>query len=181
MAGHELVLGRDWFHAIDDYYRQQLARDRQNIVSQIESAIARHRLTAVDMAMLSAKLPRGEISVQDFIRECALITQHIDTEKNELLKPLMNNTRYLVMSFEGGNQPDSEDIVNPHMPGGLYRGDLWPVNFILLDWTAMEMMHKGQTALILQQQPPPELQQLALEICRIFESIESWPPLLLEQ
>jgi len=174
MAGHELVLGRNWFHVNDEYYRQQLSQDRQNINLQIESAIARHRLTAVDMAMLFAKMSRGEITVEDFTRENALITQRIGSWMNDL-KPLLNDPRYLVTSFEGARQQDPEGIVNPYMPGGLYQRDLWSVNFLLLDWTAMEMMHKGQTALILRQQPAFELQQVALEICRLFEAIEHWP------
>lgn len=39
----------------------------------------------------------------------------------------------------------------------------------------MGMMHEGQTALILKQQPPLKLQQLASEFCRLFEAIEHWP------
>jgi len=174
MAGHELVLGRDWFQVNDQYYRQQLSQDNQNIDLQIESAVARHRLIAVDMAMLFAKMPRGEINVEDFMRDNALITQRLGSWMDDL-KPLLNDPRYLVTSLEGARQRDPEGIVNPDMPGGLYQRELWTVNFLLLDRTAMEMMHKSQTALMLHQEPPPELRQLAVEICRLFEAIEHWP------
>ena len=174
MAGHELVLGRDWFCANDDYYRQQLSQYPESISSHFESAIARHHMIAMDMAMLFAKLPRGEISMQDFMRDNALITRRIRTWMDEL-DPLLSNKKYLVTSFEGAREREPEDIVDPYTPGGLYQGDLWPVNFMMLDWTALEMMHKYQTALMLQQQPPPEVQHLALEICRLFETIEYWP------
>lgn len=174
MAGHELVLGRDWFRVNGQYYRQQLSRDIQNINVQIEIAVARHRLTAVDMAMLFAKMSRGEITVENFMRDNALITQQISSWMNDL-KPFMKDPRYHVTSFESARQREAEGIVSPDMPGGLYQGELWSVNFLLLDWTAMDMMHQGQTALMLQQGPPPKLRQLASEICRLFEAIEHWP------
>lgn len=174
MAGHELVLGRDWFRVNDEHYRQQLSQDIQNIDVQIGIAVARHRLTAVDMAILFAKMSRGEITVEDFMRDNALITQQISSWMDDL-KPLMNDLSYPVTSFDSARQRDPEGIVNLDMPGGLYQRELWSVNFLLLDWTAMEMMHQGQTALMLQQEPPLKLRQLASEICRLFEAIEHWP------
>ena len=174
MAGHELVLGREWFRVNDERYRQQLSQDIQNIDIQIEIAVARHRLTAVDMAMLFAKMSRGEITVEDFMRDNALITQQISSWMDGL-KPFMNDSRYLVTSFDSARQRDPKSIANSDTPGGLYQRELWSVNFLLLDWTAMEMMHQGQTALMLQQEPPPKLRLLASEICRLFEAIEHWP------
>jgi len=50
-AGQGLLLGRDWFCVDDDYDRQQLSQDSQNTDLRIQSAIARDRLTAVDMAV----------------------------------------------------------------------------------------------------------------------------------
>jgi hypothetical protein len=124
MAGHELVLGRDWFCVNDEYYRQQLSQASQNIDLQIRSAMARHRLTAVDMAILFARMSRGEITVEDFMRNNALITQRFESWMNDL-KPLLNDPRYLVTSFKGARQQDPEGIMNPYMPDGLYQRDLW--------------------------------------------------------
>ena len=174
MSGYELVLSRDWFSASDDYYRQQLSLAPGSPDLHVESAMARHRLLAMDMAMLFAKLPRGEITMQDFMQENLLITRRIGTWMDDL-KPFLANKEYLVNSFENARPREPDDIVDPYVPGGLYQGHLWPVNFMLLDWTAIEMMHKYQTASVLQQQPPPELEYLALEICRLFETIEYWP------
>ncbi len=61
------------------------------------------------------------------------------------------------------------------MREGPYQGNRWFVNLLQLDWTAMGIMHEGQTALILQQQPPLKLQQLASEFCRLLDAIENWP------
>ncbi len=174
MAGHELLLGRHWFCVNDNYYRQQLSQDSRNIDLRIQSAMARHRLTAMDMAVLFARMSRGEMTVKDFMQDNALITQRIDIWMNDL-KPLLNDPRYLVTSFEGARQQDPDGIVNPYLREDFYQGIRWSVILLQLDWTAMGIMHEGQTALILQQQPSLKLQQLASEICQLLEAIEHWP------
>lgn len=174
MAGYELLLGRDWFCVNDDYYRQQLSQDSQNIDLRIQSAMARHRLTAVDMTVLFTRMSRGEMTVEDFMQDNALITQRIGTWMSDI-KPLLNDPRYLVTSFGGARQQDPDGSVNPYMREGSYQRNRWFVNLLQLDWTAMGIMHEGQTALILQQQPPLKLQQLASEICRLLEAVEHWP------
>ena len=170
----ESLTGRDWFCAADDYYRGQLLLSPEDLDLKIESAVASHRLMAMDMAMLFAKLPRGEISLADFVRDNQLIAARINSWM-EPLDPLLSDKKYLVTCFDGARDRDEDDIVDPYMAEGLYGGDLWVANFMILDWTAMKMMHKYQTALMLRQEPPPELGGLALEICRLFEAIEYWP------
>ena len=147
MAGHETVLGRDWFCANDDYYRDQMLLYPENVELKIESAVASHRLMAMDMAMLFAKLPRGEISFADFMVDNESIAERISTCWSPLA-PLLSDKRYLVTSFDGARDGDKDDVLDPYMAGGLYGGDLWFANFIILDWTAIEMMHKYQTALL---------------------------------
>lgn len=174
MAGHELVLGRQWFVANVDHYHHQLSQYPDSISLQLESAIAGQRLAAMDMAALFAKLPRGEISIQDFMRENGALSQRI-TSWMDNLRPLLSKEECLVTSFDGARPREPEDIVDPYIPRRLYQGDLWPLNYMILDWMSMEMMHKFHTAQMLQQQPPPELRQLAFKICQLFEAIEYWP------
>ena len=174
MAGHELVLGREWFCASSDYYRHQAFEHPESINLKMESATASQRLLAMDMAMLFAKLRRGEITIQDFLSENETISQRL-TSFADHLGPLLSDSKYLVTNFEGAKPRDPEDIVDPYKPGGLYRGELFLANFMRMDWTSLEMMHKNQTSEVLQQQPASDLPLLALEICRIFEAIEYWP------
>ena len=174
MAGHSTVLGREWFYASDNHYRSQVLNYPENLDYKIEGAVAGHRLIAVDLATLFARLPRGEISITDFIRENKMIGERIENWMNPMNR-FLSNQKYLVTSFEAAEARDVDDIVDPYVPGGLLRGDLWSANFMILDWTGIELMHKHQTALMLQQDPPPEMQSLALEICRLFETIEYWP------
>lgn len=44
-----------------------------------------------------------------------------------------------------------------------------------MDWYGLNLMHKYQTALILQQSQPPKLPLIAWELCRMFEATDCWP------
>lgn len=174
MSGYETVLGREWFCANENYYRSQSQKYPHRIDYRIEAAVAGHRVTAMDMASLFAKLPRGDITIETFITENEILSEQIKAWKHNF-DPFLTDASCLVDPFEGGCDPGLDGIVDPYMRGGMYRGALWPVNSILMDWLAVDMMHRQQTALMLEQQPPPELELMALEMCRLFEAIETWP------
>ena len=173
LSGNEIVLGRDWFVAAEEYYRQQSLSYPMSIDYKIEATITRHRLMAVDLALLYAQLPRGDISTDDFIRESEGFAEQIRSW-NETLDPVFFDEAYLVNHF-GGLQPDPDDIVNPYLPCGLHKGPLYTLNYMRIDWHAIDLMHQYKTASLLGRPPPPRLGELALEICRIFEAIEFWP------
>lgn len=173
MSGYQTVLGRDWFVATENYYRQQSLSYPNSIDYKIEATIAKHRLLAVDLALLFAQLPRGAITVENFERESDKFAGQISTWK-EKLDPVFRDPSYLVQSFEGRKRAP-EDIVDPYLPGGLYRGALFTFNFMLIDWHAINLMHGYKTASMLKRPLPLELSKIALDICRLFEAIEYWP------
>ena len=173
MSGYQTVLGREWFVATEDYYRQQSLSYPNSIDYKIEATIAKHRLLAVDLALLFAQLPRGDISTEIFERESDKFAGQIKTWK-ENLDPIFRDPNYLVQSFEGKEQA-LDDIVDPYLPGGLYKGALFTFNFMLIDWHAINLMHGYKTASMLKRPLPRELSSIALDICRLFEAIEYWP------
>lgn len=172
MDGHSIFMGREWFLAAESYYREQSLSYPLSIDYKIEAMIATNRLFGSDLALLYAKLPQGDITPEDFARESDRLFQKLDFW-NEDLDPVFRNEDYLVKSF-GGQRPDSDDIVDPYQPGGLYKGALFTFNYMIVDWLTLRLMHKYKTALLLCRPPPPEVQDIALEICRIFEAIEYW-------
>ena len=173
MSGYQTVLGREWFVATENYYQQQSLSYPNSIDYKIEATIAKHRLLAVDLALLFAQLPRGAITIETFERESDKFTEQIKTWK-EKLDPIFRDPSYLVQSFEGKERAP-EDIVDPYLPGGLYKGALFTFNFMLIDWHAINLMHGYKTASLLKRPLPRELSEIALEICRLFEAIEYWP------
>ena len=172
MSGNETVLGREWFVVTEQYYRQQSLSYPMSIDYKIEAAIAKHRLTATDLALLFAQLARGIVTMEDFLRESDKFSENIRNWKQNL-DPVFQDRSYLVYDFEG-KQRDVDDIVDPYKPGGIYKGALFAFNFMLIDWLAMSLMHRHRLALLLKQPQAPELQEMALEICRLFETIEFW-------
>ena len=171
MSGYQTVLGREWFAASENYYRQQSLSYPNSIDYKIEASIAKHRLLAVDLALLLAQLPRGAITAEIFLRESDKFAWQIRTRK-ESLDPIFRDPSYLVQFFEGKERAP-EDIVDPYLPGGLYRGALFTFNFMLVDWHAINLIHG--TASMLKRPFPHELSIIALDICRLFETVECWP------
>merc|ERR1711939_92693 len=118
---------------------------------------------------------KREIGIEDFRAENAKIIQRLDEMKHHIQS--FNDDYHRVKEFPvAAERPlNDDDIVNPYTPGGLFKDALWPINFMWLHWYGIELMQKYQTALLLQQPIPPELEQMSLEICRIYETIERWP------
>ncbi|KAL9005401.1 MAG: hypothetical protein Q9188_001843 [Gyalolechia gomerana] len=174
MSGYKMVLGREWFAANEQYYVAQARQRPGDIHFQLEAAVASHRVLAMDMALLFAKLPSGAITFPDFSKENMLLAQRIRDWKQSL-EPLLSDDRYLVTSFENASQRDKDDIVDPYRPGGLFQGPLWRMNFLMMDWLGTNILHTYQTALIMKQPVPAGLVDSALEVCRLFETVEYWP------
>lgn len=173
MSGYETMLAREWFCANEEYYRHQSQGYPNDINYKIETAIASHRLIAMDMALLFAKLPRGAITLEEFVTEHEKLSTRFSTWKHHL-DMLLNSTRAFVETFEVERKPNSEDVIDPYMPGGFFKNGFWTLNIMLMDWYATDVMYRYQSALMLQRLPPPELEDIAIEVCRMFEAIEYW-------
>ena len=174
MAGYSTVLGREWFLAQEDYYRQQSLSYPMSIDYKIEATIASHRVLACDLALLYAQLPRGEISPEEFSRECERYSREMEIWRDGL-DPVFRDESYLVRSTKGELPQDPQDMADPYMTGGIYKGALFTFNFLLIDSYSLSLMHKHKKAVLLHQDSPSEVQKLALDICRQFEAIEYWP------
>lgn len=174
ISGYETVLGRDWFCAREEYYRHQSEDHPDDIDYQIETTIARHCLNAMDMALLFARLSREALGVEEFKIENGELSMRISAWEQDLYI-LFDEVRCQVETFEIKRRPGSKDVVDPHMPGGIFSGGLCSLNLLLMDWYGLDLMHRYQTALILQQSQPPKLQLIAWELCRMFEAIDCWP------
>lgn len=173
MSGYETVLARDWFTAVEFHYSEQASTYPQSLDYKIEATVAKHRLLAADLTVLFARFARGAISLEDFTTATNGFAEQIETWK-ENLDPAFKEDKYLVKTFEG-RKPDPDDIVNPYLPGGMYKEPLFTFNFMLMDWYALNIVQKYKTASLLKQPPPLEVAHLALEICRLFEAVEYWP------
>ncbi|KAL2061737.1 hypothetical protein VTL71DRAFT_7115, partial [Oculimacula yallundae] len=174
MGGFETVLSREWFSYAQDFFQYQVAREPDVLDWKIESAIAQHRLVATDMSLLFVKRGKQEISDEQFVTENNAIARRIEEWKSKM-DPALQDPRFLVNDFSGARHLDPDDIVDPYMPGIIFNGPLWVMNVAIIDWYAIDMMHKYQTALTMQAQPSADLGAKAYATCQLFEAVEFWP------
>ncbi|EXJ90518.1 hypothetical protein A1O1_03621 [Capronia coronata CBS 617.96] len=178
MAGKQTRLDRQWFEANSTWYFNQINNDPEgdlDIENTLAYFVAANRLIGMDLAFLFAKFEERKFTEETFRMEVAKVVERLDSMKREI--ELFNDEYYRVQDFpvERIRPLTSDDIVNPYAPGGLFKDALWPLNFMWIDWYSIEQMQKYQTAKLLKEPLPADLEQLSLEQCRIIETIERWP------
>lgn len=173
LGGKEAMLKREWYLVCEEWHHQQVLRNSANINERLAAMVATNRRVGLDMAYLFAKLPKGEISLGEFVTQNEALSQEIGNLRYAV--QALNDGNYTVTDFGENPQLHPGDIVNPYIPGGLFKDRLWPLNYVWMDWYSIALMHKYQTATIMQQPLPPGLPDLAFEQCRILEAIDRWP------
>lgn len=175
MYRYEAMLSPEWFVASLNYYECQRRGHPENMDTKIDTLVASYRLMVSDMTLLFAKVSQGDISIGDFMVDDIQISTRITTWK-EQLDHVCTEAKSTVGTYLTGSQSDGDEVIKPHMPGGFYREGLWTLNLLLMDWYAIEMVHRYHSATTLQRPPPPELHHLALETCSLVEALDSsWP------
>ena len=174
MSGGETVLGREWFASCAEYYKRT-ARDRPNDVgARFEGFFATSRLLATDVALTFASKTKNNISDEEFMTQIANLMQQFDTF-GETIQTAFTDPSCFVKSF-GSEATQSEDDITDFLdPNFLYEGELFTMNYVLIDFWAIELMFKYQLAMAQRQppQPPPSrLLDLSLKNCKMFEAIE---------
>lgn len=173
LGGNETVLGREWYVGKEEYDGRQAALFPDHVPTQLAFAMSIIRRSGLDMASLYAKLPRGLISMDDFVTQNANLGQEL--EHVERILRSYDGSEYAVTSYPNQKPLTEEDIVNPYLPGGLHYGPLWAVNFVWLDYLGTATMFKYQSHMALGEPPMSELGRLSMEQCRLIESLERWP------
>lgn len=174
MAGFETVLTRDWFTAPVDYFAKRIQQEPDNLALRIDASIAAIRLMAMEVSVLSAKMGKGELSLETYLAEKERLDRTIaDWDTN--LDPKLKDPRYLITDFSNARPLDPDDFVDPYEAGLLYQGPLFIMNITRLDWMSVDMMHKYATTQILQTQPTPELRKVACSVAQMFEAVEYCP------
>ena len=173
MAGNETVLDRRWYTACSQFFEDRIDTEDVDVDYSLQYIIAQNRLIGMDIAALFSKLAKGSIDMDTFRKENAGISERLETLKSRIEK--LNDEYYTVTEFPYAVPLTNEDIVNPYVPGGLFRDTFWPLNYAWCDWYGIYQMHQYQTSLALGQDIPTELEQISLEECRIYEAIERYP------
>jgi hypothetical protein len=173
MAGNETVLDRSWYTACTGYYDERIDAEDLDIDNTLQYIIAQNRLIGMDVAALFSKLAKGALDLSTFKIENAVIASSLQTLKSRIES--LNDGYYTVKEFPYRIPLTSADIVNPYIPGGLFRGPFWPLNYAWCDFYGIHEMHEYQTSVVLGVDSAADLEHISLELCRIFEAIERYP------
>lgn len=171
LAGNETILSREWYITTEEYDAQEVSEDLGNVQKQLSLFNSRNRLFAMDMASLYAKLSRGMIPMEQFLAQHQQLSLAMEDLRSILTQ--FDTSEHAMTSYP--HRLLTETGADPYTPGRFYQGRLWDVNFAWIDFLATSLMFKYQSSLVLRQQSSSELESLALEQCRLMETIDQWP------
>ena len=173
LGGNETVLSRDWYISKEEYDAEQATLYPDDVQKQLAYAMSIIRRSGLDMASLYAKLSRGLISIDEFVVQNDDLSRTMDRVKDILQS--YEGSEYSITFYPNQIPLTDDDVVNPYVPGGLYQGPLWGVNFTWMDYLGTVTMFKYQSSLVLGYPPMAEMESLAMEQCRLAEAVERWP------
>lgn len=172
MSGGETVLGREWFDVSVEHYKRQ-ARDRpDDLGARYEAYFATSRLLATDSALLMAAKTSGSLSDEQFITKAAALRKLFDEFRQTIETAFVDDDDF-VKSFSGP-RPDN-DIIDIDDPKFFYDGDLYDMNFVLLDFWSIDLLFQYQYLLALGQTPTtPAISTMAVKSAKIIAGIEAY-------
>ncbi|KAI0202289.1 hypothetical protein F4808DRAFT_71615 [Astrocystis sublimbata] len=175
MGGFETALPREWFVAAVEGSKKRVQDNPDNVAWRTEVQATSLRLISMDMSLLYAKSSRGELPAEAYDDEYDDLSDRLSQWRHDL-DPVIQDPNYLVSDFAYKQALTDDDIVDPYKPGFLYRHPFFSTTILLLEWHSIIIMHKSRTeGYALQQEPSPELRQLAISACEIYEMVRLWP------
>lgn len=170
MSGGQTCLEREWFASCADFYGRQ-ARDRpSDIGAKFEEYFATSRLLATDVALLFAAKTKDAITDEQFASDTSnLMAQFANFGRT--IETAYTDPLYFVKSFPKPD-PCEDEVTDFRDPNFLYGGEYHTMNFVLVDFWAIDLMFKYQLSMAQRQQPPPELTEIALKKCKMFDAIQ---------
>ena len=169
MSGGKTVLGREWFDACAEFYKRQ-ARDKPNdFGARFEDMFATSRLIATDIALLLASKGTGEKSDEQFAYEVRALTDQMDNFGQQL-DTAFTDPSCFVKTFPKAPPPSDDEITDFRDPNFCLAGELFSMNYILIDFWAMQLMFRLQLSTTLS--TTPELEAIALKKCKMFEAVD---------
>ena len=174
MGGFPTAIPRGWFKAFIEKSQEQIVQTPDYLERRLEEAEARLRLVSVDMSYLYSKGHRGEITPEGFSAEHDRIARDL-WQWQETLDPAITDPAYQVNEFPDRKELDEKDIVDPYMPGRVYRGPLFTMTLMTAQFHSIAVMHESQSTTMRKDLMYAGLREHSLEICQRFEAVDRWP------
>lgn len=167
-------LAREWFATNVEYYVSKAAEEPGNLSWKIESSSARLRFIAMEMAHLFGRGARKEVSEEEYAVEHHRLLLALEEWKNNR-DPALEDPSHLVTEFPNARTTGPEHIVSFLAPGLLFRPPLFASTILSCEWHSIVLMHDSQAISEPSEETRERLMEHAYEICRICETVQSWP------
>ncbi|GIZ43638.1 hypothetical protein CKM354_000685500 [Cercospora kikuchii] len=171
LSGGETILDRQWFAASADFYKRQTRDKPKDLGARFESYFATTRLLATDVTILFAGKAKGTISDEAFVAGIETLSKEF-AEFGHTIETAFTDPSCFVTAFPDALPPGEEDLFGFRDPRFLYAGELATMNFVLIDHLAIDLMFKYQLGMAMGQSPSPELTQIAMRKCKLFDAIQ---------
>ena len=170
MSGGQTKLSREWVAACQEHYRRQ-SRDRpDDLPARLEDFFSSARLLVTDSTLLFAAKKKETISDDEFAGKTRdTIQQYADF--GHTIDTAFPDPSNFVKDLPKARSPDRDDLSNAGSPHFLYNQDLFTMNYILLDFWAMDLNFKHQLAVAQEQTTTIEMESIALKTCKMIEAI----------
>ena len=174
-SGGEAVLGREWFVAAHEWYKQQIREQPDNISLRYEERFAHSRLVANDTNLLFTTKAKGLMSDEVFLAKLAEMNERV-ADLEQRIDPCLLDPNGHVTDFSDAPPLGPDEIVNPYEPDVLWQGQQWTSNFLVLDILGIVFMYKIQSSFALRQPiESAEMVAKARQAAQIFQAVRLWP------
>ncbi len=173
MAGTETNLGREWFAACAEFYTLQARERPHDLGATFEKFFSTSRLLATDSTLLFAAKKKNTLSDEQFATEVDNISGQIMRFKH-LVETVFDEPANFVTVSPLAPAPSAEDDITDFRDANfLYGGDYFTMNYVLIDFWAIDMMFRNRLATTTPSpQVAAQLVEIALKECKMFEAVE---------
>ncbi|KAK1814631.1 hypothetical protein LTR12_011018, partial [Friedmanniomyces endolithicus] len=173
MAGTETNLGREWFAACAEFYTLQARERPHDLGATFEKFFSTSRLLATDSTLLFAAKKKNTLSDEQFATEVDNISGQIMRFKHLVETVFDEPANFVTVSpLAPAPAPSAEDDITDFRDANfLYGGDYFTMNYVLIDFWAIDMMFQNRLATTTPSpQVAAQLVEIALKECKMFEA-----------
>lgn len=165
-------LTRDWHEATHRFFVNQTKDYPHDLGYKYDERGAMHRLLAQDVSGLFRRA--GQVPPSEFQREANLISRNIAAWYRDLSPAILDPSK-VVSDFPADlpnvlRTDDDADSIT------VYGDELWPTNHMLVHFWGLELMFNHHLATIQGEPTPPDVTNIALKICQMFEAVQRRDP-----
>lgn len=164
-------MDREWFAASADFYKRQSKDKPTDLGARFEEYFATSRLLATDVTLLFAAKTKNTISDEQFSNSVASLSKDFE-DFGRTIENAFTDSSSFVKAFPRAPPRSEDDLFDYQDPKFLYGGEYSTMNFVLIDHWAIDLMFKYQLSLAMEQPPSPELTEIAMKKCKMFEAIQ---------